>query len=63
MISMVQNDSIIHKGRRKQLAIGGWDMVMKPVMTEEYNVKRLEVIYKVLFVHITCFSATFNIVE
>ena len=40
MISMVQNDCIIHKGRRKQLANGGWEVVMKPVMTEEYNVKR-----------------------
>ena len=37
MISMVQDDSIIHKGRRKQLANGGWEEVMKPVMTEEYN--------------------------
>ena len=37
MISMVQDDSIIHKSKRKRLANGGWEEVMKPVMTEEYN--------------------------
>ena len=34
---MIQDDSIIHKSRRKRLANGGWEEVMKPVMTEEYN--------------------------
>ena len=29
--------SMVHKGRRKRLANGGWEEVMKPVMTEEYN--------------------------
>ena len=37
MISTIHDDSVIHKSRRRRLANGGQEEVMKPVMIEEYN--------------------------
>ena len=37
MISTIHDDTMIHKTRRRKLANGGREEVMKPVMVEEYN--------------------------
>ena len=37
MISTIHDDTMINKTRRRRLANGGREEVMKPVMIEEYN--------------------------